>query len=131
MTHLDGDRGDIVLGWLTKLVAVLAVLGVLVFDAVSVGAGHFQTEDHAQKAARAAVESYRATPDLQLAYQAATGAVLADGDTIDPQTFVAGTDGSITLELRRTVPTLVLDRIRPLRDWTTMNRTVTGRPGPV
>jgi len=121
-----GDCGDVVLGWLTKVTVTLALLGLIGFDAVSLAAGQFQAEDHAQQAARAAVEAYRTTPDLQQAYDAAVGEVLDDGDTIETEGFVAGPDGSITLRLRREVPTLLIEKIPPLRNLVTVTRTVTG-----
>jgi len=124
----SGDRGDVVLGWLTKVTVTLALLGLVAFDAVSLGAGQFQAEDHAQQAARAAVEAYRTTPDLQQAYDAAVGEVLDSGDTIETAGFVAGPDGSITLRLRREVPTLLIEKIPPLHDLATITRTVTGTP---
>ena len=130
MEHLHVDRGAIVLGWLTRVVMALAVLGVLGFDAASLGSGQLYAEDHAQRAARAAVENYGLTTDLQLAYDAALDAVLADGDTIDVEGFAAGPGGSITLRLRREVPTLVVEKIPPLRGWATITSTVTARPTP-
>lgn len=126
--RIDGDRGDIVLGWLTKVTATLAVLGVIGFDAISLGAAQFQAEDHAQTAARAAAESYRADKDVQRAYDAALAEVAEDGDTLDAEAFTVGTDGAVTLRLRREVPTLLVDRIPPVRDWATVTRTVTGAP---
>jgi type II secretory pathway pseudopilin PulG len=123
-----GDRGDIVLGWLTKLVAVLAVLGVVGFDVISMGSSRFQAEDHAQAAARAATETYRSAKDLQAAYDAALAEVVADGDTIDPQTFTATPDGRITLTLHRTAPTVVVEKIPPARGWAEVDVTVTARP---
>ncbi len=124
----DGDRGDIILGWLTKLTVTLAVLGVLGFDAVSLGAAQFQAEDHAQTAARAAVESYRTDKNVQKAYDAALAEVAPDGDTLDADAFVAAPDGSITLRLRQEVPTLVIQKIGPLRHFTTVLSTVTAAP---
>lgn len=122
------DRGDIVLGWLTKLVATLAVLGVIGFDLVSLGAARFQAEDHAQTAVRAANEAYRGSADLQAAYDAALAEVAGHGDTIDPQTFSISPAGAITLTLHRTAPTMVVERIAPLRDWAQVQRTVTATP---
>ena len=80
---MTGDRGDIVLGWLTKLVLVLSVLGLIGFDGVSLVATRFQAEDHAQVAVRAAAAAYQGPTDLQRAYDAAVAAVAEDGDTID------------------------------------------------
>lgn len=124
--HMD-DRGDIVLGWLTKVVAVLAVLGVLGFDAISLGAARFQAEDHAQLAARAAAESYRTGKDLQAAYDAAVAEIVEYGDSIDPQTFTVAPDGTVTLTLLRVAPTMVIEKIGPARDWASMTTTVSAR----
>lgn len=123
-----GDRGDIVLGWLTKLVVTLALLGVVGFDLVSLGAARFQAEDHAQAAVRAANESWKSAPDLQRAYDAALAEVVEHGDTIDPQTFTVGADGNITLTLRRTAPTMVVEKIGPARSWAEVDVTLSARP---
>ena len=123
-----GDRGDVVLGWLTKLVATLAVLGVIGFDLVSLGAARFQAEDHAQTAVRAANESWKSAKDLQAAYDAALAEVVEHGDTIDPQTFTVGPDGSITLTLHRTAPTMVVEKIGPVRSWADVEVTVSAAP---
>ena len=123
-----GDRGDIVLGWLTKVVVTLAVLGVVGFDLVSLGAARFQAEDHAQTAVRAASEAYRTPNDLQAAYDAAYAEVAEHGDTIDPQTFSVAADGRVTLTLRRTAPTMLVEKIGPLRPWAEVERTVSARP---
>lgn len=124
MTLPVGDRGDIVLGWLTKLTVTLAVLGVLLFDGVSLATGTFQADDHAQRAARAAAQDFQQSKDLQKAYDAAVAEVLADGDTIDAPTFRIDGDGGVTLQLTREVPTLVMEKIPPLRRYTTLSRTV-------
>lgn len=122
------DRGDIVLGWLTKLVAALAVLGVVGFDLIALGSARFQAEDHAQSAVRAANESYRSSKDLQAAYDAALAEVVEHGDTIDAQSFTVGPDGRITLTLRRTAPTVLIEKVAPLRDWAQVESTVSARP---
>ena len=122
------DRGDIVLGWLTKLVVVLAVLGVIGFDLISLGTARFQAEDHAQSAVRAASSSYASGKDLQQAYDAALAEVVEHGDTIDPQTFTVTPDGAVTLTLHRTAPTMLVEKIAPLREWADVRRTVSATP---
>jgi hypothetical protein len=121
---VNSDRGDIVLGWLTKLVVTLSVLGVLGFDAVSLAAAHFSAEDRAQTAARAASSVYRAPADLQKAYEAAHFSAAEQGDTIAPTDFSIGPDGRVTLTLQRTAPTLLLEKIAPLRGWAEIRTTV-------
>ena len=121
------DRGDIVLGWLTKLVVALAVLGVIGFDLISLGSARFQAEEHAQAAAREAGARYSSTKDVQAAYDAAVGEVAQHGDTIDPQTFTVAPDGTVTLTLRRSAPTMLIEKVKQARGWAEVEITVTGR----
>ena len=124
---VGGDRGDIVLGWLTRLTVTIAVLGVLAFDGVSLVKARFSAEDSAQTAARAAAEVFRDTHDVQKAYDAAYAVAVEHGATVDAPTFRPATDGSVTLTLRETAPTLVLRRVPPARGWADVAATVTGR----
>ena len=123
-----GDRGDVILGWLTKLIVLVSLLGVVGFDAVTLGAAPFTTEDHAQTAARAAGEAYRATPNPQTAYDAALESIVTTGDTIDAPTFAVAPDGSVTLTVRHETATLLVSKVPQLRRFTISSRTVTGRP---
>lgn len=122
------DRGDIVLGWLTKLVAGLAILGLIGFDAISLGLARFQAEDHAQVAARAASADFRSSKNLQAAYDAALAEVAEYGDSIDPQSFTVTPEGAVTLTLHRTASTMIVEKIGPLRDWAEVSRTVSATP---
>ncbi len=124
------DRGDIVLGWLTKLVLTLAVVGVIGFDAASLGSGRFQAEDHAQDAARVATGAWQADKRVQVAYDAALAEVVEGGDTIDTADFAVGADGAVTLTLHHEVSTLLVHRVGPLRDMALLTATVTSRPSP-
>lgn len=121
------DRGDIILGWLTKLVLVLAVVGVIGFDAVSLVQAQFQASDRATTAASAAAADYATSKDLQKAYNAAF-ATTTDGDTIETDTFSVGRDGVVTLRLHHRATTLVVEKIGPLRKWT--DAVGEGRAGP-
>ena len=130
-THVRGDRGDIVLGWLTRLTVALAVLGVIGFDLVALGVGRLQAEDHAQAAARAAAKSWSSTQDLQTSYEAALAQVAEDAGpsaTVLPEGFAVATDGAVTLTVEHTAATLLVEKIGPARSWATSRTTVTGRP---
>ena len=111
------DRGDIVVGWLTRIVVVLAVVGVIAFDALSVAAGAVGTADDADTAALAARDTWEQTHDVQQAYNAAVES-LSDkaDDTVLANSFAIDDKGTVRLKVRRTVTTLVLHRIGPLRD---------------
>jgi hypothetical protein len=121
---VTSDRGGIVLGWLTQLIVGLSILGLMGFDLVSLGASRLQAEDHAQTAARAAVDAYTGPKDLQAAYDAALAQVLPDGDTIDARTFAFSTDGTVTLTLHRTAPTLLVHKVSALQNYAKVQRTV-------
>lgn len=119
-----------VLGWLTKLVVVLSVLGVLGLDAFAWASARVGAQDSAERAGRAAASSWQRTPQLQSAYEAALEEVAASHDTIDAATFTATPDGAVTLTLRRDASTLVLHRVPPLRHLTELTATVVTRPAP-
>jgi hypothetical protein len=121
------DRGDIVLGWLTKVVVVLGVLGLLSFDGVSLVQARFQASDRATTAASEAADSYKSTKDLQKAYDAAM-ATVHDGDTIETKTFTIADDGTVTLRLHHKATTLLVRRVRALRSWADAVGTGEGRP---
>ena len=115
MKRVRGDRGDVVLGWLTKLVVVLSAVGLVGFDAIAVVQGHIQAEDRAGTAARAAADSYQSSHNTQQAYDAAF-ATLVDGDTIETTTFAITSDGTVSLRLHHHATTLLLHKISPLAD---------------
>lgn len=122
------DRGDIILGWLTKVVVALAILGLMGFDAMSLTLARVQGEDAAQQAVRAASVTYSTTRDLQAAYDAAVAKAAPAGDTIDPAGFSITPAGAVTLSLRREASTLLVEKVGPLRKYAEVTRTVTGGP---
>jgi Flp pilus assembly protein TadG len=124
---MQGDRGDIVLGWLTKLVVILGVLGLVAFDGISLAQARFQAADRATTAAAAAADDYKTNHDVQKAYNAAY-ATVSGGDTIETKTFAVGTDGSVKLRLHHEATTLIVQRIGPLKKWTDAVETGEGRP---
>ena len=117
-----------VLGWLTRLALVLAVVGVLALDALSWTSARVGAQDSAEGAARTAATTFQQTRQVQRAYDAALAQVAASGDTIDASSFRAAPDGVVTLTLRREASTIVLHRIAPLRHWTQLSATVASRP---
>jgi hypothetical protein len=113
------DRGDIVVGWLVRVVASVAVAGVLLFDLVSVGSAKMSVTDQASMAARAASGDWAAHHDQQSAFDAAwTNATEANPtNTVDTRTFRIAQGGTVRLTVRRTAPTLVLRLVGPLNHW--------------
>jgi len=121
------ERGDIVLGWLTKLALALGVLGLLAFDGIALAQARFQASDRATTAASAAADDYRSSHDLQKAYNAAF-ATLSGGDTIETKTFTVAPDGTVTLRLHHEATTLIVSRIGAVKGWADAVESGSGRP---
>lgn len=126
MTRTQGDRGDIVLGWLTKLVVVIGLVGLVGFDGVSLAQARFQAADRATTAADAAADSFTSTKTLQTAFDAAY-ATTRDGDVIETKTFAIAPDGTVTLRLHHTATTLLLHRVKALQHYAEAVATGTAR----
>ena len=112
------DSGSIVIGWLTKLMVAIAIVGVALFDSISIGAAKLGATDDASAAAEAASTAYRSSHNVQAAYQAAIDSLPSTAESLPPQLFVVQSDGTISLVLRRTTTTLVVHRIGPLKKYT-------------
>lgn len=123
------DRGGIVLGWLVKLTSVLAVLAIVVFDAMSISTARLSIQDQGGTAARAASEAWARSQDARTALDAAiSAATTADpANTVDPASFLIEPNGTVRLTLTREVPTLVVGRIGPLQSWTVVRANSWGR----
>ncbi len=124
------DRGDIVLGWLVRVVALLAVVGVMAFDVLSVGSSRLSVDDQATTAARAAADSWAASHDLQGAFDAAwRSATEADAtNDVDAASFSVDAAGVAHVTLRREAPTFVMHLIPPLRRLAVVRAVGDSRP---
>jgi hypothetical protein len=116
---LRSDRGDIVLGWLVKVVVVLAALGVAGFDGISIGSAKVSVVDEANTAATAGSDVFLRTHDVNLAFAASVTAAESANplDEIKPTDYSVDADGTVHLTLRRLAPTLVLQHVPPVRSW--------------
>jgi hypothetical protein len=121
-----GDTGSIIIGWMTKLVVTFAIIGVLGFDAISVGVGQLATADDASTAVQAASQNFETTHNLQAAYTAAVAAV-KPGETIRTADFTIQPDGTTSLSLVNTVHTLLLYRNSQTKRLTVITAYATGK----
>jgi len=122
------DSGSIVLGWLTKLIVVLLLGGVVLFDCVSVGVARMSATDDANTAAQAASGEWAHSHNVQDAYNAAVEAITSPAERVLVRGFTITPDGSVRLILRRDVTTLVAHDISPLKKYTVV--TAHGEAGP-
>ena len=125
---MGSESGDVVLSWLTKVVASLAVLGLAGFDGISLVAARFSAADHAQTAATAAADNWAHSKNIQQAYNAAAAAIATTGDRIETTTFTVTPDGAVHLTLHHQATTLLLHRVSALDSWLDAAETARGRP---
>ncbi len=122
------DSGSIVLGWLTKLVVVIAAFGVAAFDGLSLGAAHVSASDDANQAAEVARTEWAVTHNVQAAYDAALSSITNASEEIPPESFSIDSDGTVHLMLHRTATTFVMQHIGPLEKYTTFSTTGEATP---
>jgi hypothetical protein len=103
------DRGDIVLGWLTRVVVVLAIVALLGFDGVQVGLSTVQLQDQANGAATAGRDAYASHHDVAEAFRAAqeTAKQADTYNVVVKGSFVVEKDGSVSIKLTRPIHTVV------------------------
>ena len=128
MNPTPRDSGSIVIGWLARLIVVVAIAGVVLFDVISITAGHIGAEDDASQAATAASADYRANHSVQSAYNAAVDSLPSSSETILTHGFVIDSDGTVHLLLRRTIKTVLCSHIGPLKHFDSV--TVSGEASP-
>ena len=131
-TPLRSDRGDIVMSWLTKLVAALSVAGLFLFDAISIGTTAVTLTDQGSYAAREASEVWKSSQNLQLAYNAAVAAAQEQNpkNEVSTATFRVDKDNTVHLTVGREAPTLVLFRWSRTAEWAQLEREAKGRALP-
>jgi hypothetical protein len=95
-----------------------AIVGLALFDSLSIGAANLGASDDANTAAEAASADFRQNHDVQAAYQAALDTLPSDSETIPARQFVVRPDGTVDLVLHRTTTTLVAHKIGPLKKYT-------------
>lgn len=126
-----GDRGDIVIGWLTRLLVVIAIVGVSLIDGISVVKAHYGTQGDADLAASQASDTFAHTRDKAAAYQAAVDVATTNDEAISKKQFhVDVRTGTVRLTLTREATTVVLSHIAPLRKYGEITAAATASPTP-
>ena len=124
-----GDRGDIVISWLTKLIVVAALVGVVGFDAISVGVSKMSVSDDASTAVEAASSSWQSSRhNIQFAYQSAQEALSNPlTEEIPVNSFSIDPDGTVHLTVVKTARTLLLFRVHKLAHYAVVTSTASGK----
>jgi hypothetical protein len=112
------DQRGFVLNFFVRLILSFAILAVAINEVGQVLIATVDAHNVAGSAARAAADSYRRSPNLRLAHDAAVTAARDE----DPQARVikvsiSPADGSATVMAKTTANTLVLSRVSWLKPW--------------
>ncbi|HEX7105614.1 MAG TPA: hypothetical protein VF218_06595 [Acidothermaceae bacterium] len=121
------ERGDIILGWLTKLVIGISIAGVVAFDGVSIGVAHVSAIDDANSAALAASRAWQTSHDMSQALQAAQQTAAQHGETVIDASLHFDGDGTAHIDIQRDATTLIVRHIHALRSWIEITATGSGR----
>ena len=123
------DRGDIILGWLTKLVVVLGVAGLFLFDAISLGTTAMNLSDQGSYAARQASEVWQTTNSMQKAYEAAAATATEQNaeNVVVAKTFRIDEDNTVRFTIKRTADSILLFRWDKSAEWAKVSREAAGR----
>jgi len=116
MTYQDPEAGDIILGWLVRLVATVAVLGLVVFEIVAVVLAAVRVDDAAGEVARAVAVAYGSSGSLERANEVAEE-VASDRDV---RLDLFEQDGAtVVIEVSTDAQTLLLHRLPGTEDLVT------------
>ncbi|MGH2703539.1 MAG: hypothetical protein ACRDJ4_00140 [Actinomycetota bacterium] len=107
------------LGWLIKIVVVLGILGLIVFEGGSVVLNRLTARDTASKAAQEAGFSYRDSTDQQRAEDAARQTAEAEGTTL-VKLEIDLQNRNTTATVRKKAKSLLIHNIGPLRKYLTV-----------
>ena len=117
------------LGWLTRIVVIISIAGLGLFDAISIGSTAMTVADQGSYAALQASEAWQTNKDVQTVYNAAVAAAAEENpaNVIATKDFKVDEDGTVHLTVSRTATTLILYRIGPIQDWAHVERQAQGR----
>jgi hypothetical protein len=123
---VHGDRGDIITGYLLRLVGGLALAGLLVIEGTAVTINRIGLEEAVARAAHHGASAYGESHSLDAAEQAAEQRLdRADARLVD---LSVGGD-SVTVTGGRQAKVVVSHRIDALSDLVTPSRTGTAEIG--
>jgi hypothetical protein len=102
------DGGYFTVGWFTRIVLTMAIIGVFAIDGISLALGHVRIQDAASQAASAASDAYLPHHSFEDALTAAQKTA-EDNDTTLSKFAIA--DGNVDLTVRGTISTTVVKHL--------------------
>lgn len=120
------DRGDVITGYLVRLIGGLALAGLLLIEGTAVTLNRIGLEEAVERAARHGASAYADTRSDDAAERAAEQR-LDRADAVLVDLSVAG--DRVTVTGARSAEVVVSDRIEALSDLVTPSRTETAEIG--
>jgi hypothetical protein len=116
--HVAPDHGDVILGWLMRVLITFSLVAAIGFDALSIGVAHVSARDDANTAAVAASEAWLSNGgNAQQTLAAAEQAISQHGETLVAGSLLVSTNGTAQLQVRREAGTVLVCRLGPLKSW--------------
>jgi hypothetical protein len=111
------DRGDIILGWFTRVATFLLLLGIIAFEGISLVTAHMSGADTANQVALAAADAYAPKHNVKAAYAAAEQEAINHKAELLPKEFRISADGDVDVAIKMTATTLFLYRTEATAKW--------------
>ena len=112
------DAGAIVIGTLAKLLLILAVVGAVGYDGISIAGAQIGAQQDAQEAAMRANAALGGRGTPQMAYAAAFKYAKEHGDTLVTKSFTIGDRHAVTVVLRREAHTIIAGFLPKVKQYT-------------
>jgi len=112
----DPECGGIVGGWLLQMLVIVGLIGLVLFEVLSVVVATASLDDVAREVARATRDEYRVNRSID----AATATAESIASSRDARvTDVVTDDDDLIIGLERDSPTLLVHRVGPLQELAT------------
>ena len=115
------------LGWLTRITLIFAILGLVGFEVLSIAVTHVQQQDVGQSAGFEAISIYQSSRNPVLAYEAANIYAESHDTHVNKKSFVI-TDESVSFDMVKVAPTLLMYRWDKLAKYTEVTTSVYEEP---
>ncbi|MDQ1709435.1 MAG: hypothetical protein QOG49_820 [Frankiaceae bacterium] len=111
------DRGDIILGWFTRVATFLLLIAIIGFEGISVVTAHINGADTADQVALAAADAYAPKHNVKAAKAAAEAAAIEHHADLKSKDIMIAADGSVDVTITTTATTLFLYRTDATAKW--------------
>ncbi len=128
MRRLHSDERGIIIASLVKALVVLALVGLVVIEAGSVFFTKIRVQDVAEAAAIAGADQLSASGDTRQAREEVIETLRLRDPEARLKRFEASPDGTVRITVRKTAPTLIVQRFDFSKEWGVVEAEARGQP---